>query len=197
MAVTQIDIANAALTKVGTTPIMSLSDNNKAARLCSLRLDFCKQYVLRAHPWNFAIRRITLSPLTDVPAYGFSAYFQLPSDCLRVLGLDADPDYLIEGRRIACNEATLNLKYISNDVPYTDWDPMAADALACYLAYDIAYNLTQSADLKASMLKDYATSLAKARFVDATEEPAPSLESSDVLDSRIGGVSGWVRDPGT
>lgn len=59
---TDIDIANLALTRLGHDAIGSFSaTGNKASRWFHANYGIVRRSVLRAHPWNFAIRR-------DVPA---------------------------------------------------------------------------------------------------------------------------------
>jgi hypothetical protein len=47
------------------------------------------------------------------------------------------------------------------------------------------------------MWKDYTELTKRARFVDATEDPAPLVQSDDYLEERLSGVHGFVRDPMT
>ncbi len=75
-----VEIANSAIVKVGGRSIQSLDDDTVEAKTCKLRMEPCKRIVLRMHPWNFAIERVSLAPLVSTPAFEFSAEFQLPSD---------------------------------------------------------------------------------------------------------------------
>lgn len=60
MAVTEVSICNMALSRIGHTTISALSDANDAARQCNLHYEPSRDGLLRAHPWNFAMKRTRL-----------------------------------------------------------------------------------------------------------------------------------------
>lgn len=62
MAVTEVSIANRALSRVGTNNVLTALDGtgNEANRQCYLHYEPCRDALLRAHPWNFAIKRTVL-----------------------------------------------------------------------------------------------------------------------------------------
>jgi len=61
MPVTNLNIANGALIRIGSPTITALADTSKEAQICTERLEPCKRTVLRRHPWNFAMTRVLLS----------------------------------------------------------------------------------------------------------------------------------------
>jgi hypothetical protein len=61
MATSVEAICNSALIKVGSKQITSISDANKRAELCTLMYPKVRDKVLKSHPWNFAIKRKSLS----------------------------------------------------------------------------------------------------------------------------------------
>lgn len=194
------DIANRALTIVGAEGVLlSIEDPTKEGRLCKQNYDISRRALLRIHPWNFAISRVTLSPLVLTPAWGNGdMFYPLPVDCLRVLKLDdQDQIYHIEGRAIVTNITTVNLRYIVDVTDPLQFDSMFVDCLAQHLASKIAYSLTQSNDRVELLLKELQGMIPKARFVDSTEDYPPSLISDELVNVRIGPNRGWVRDPQT
>ncbi len=63
MAQSNTEVANAALLKIGAKPSATiLADSTPEGEVCLARLEICKRAVLRMHPWNFAIKRASLSP---------------------------------------------------------------------------------------------------------------------------------------
>ena len=78
-----VDIANAALSKLGAARITSLTDANKGARAMNARLERLRDTELEAYPWRFAIVRTTLPALSTAPAYGYARQFQRPVNDLR------------------------------------------------------------------------------------------------------------------
>lgn len=180
-----VDICNSALNQIGASNIISLTEDSKAARVCNQRYEFVRDAVFRAHPWNCLTVRKTLSPDTATPAFEFTQQFTLPTDpyCLRVLALD-EPDvlYRIEGRKLLCNESTINMIYIGRETDPAQYDMLLMETISASLAADIAYNLVGSSALGANMYSLYQQKLTEARYVDATEDNA--INTSVLTDSR-------------
>lgn len=61
MATNSVEIANNALTVVGTRRITALSDTSKEGRVCNDNYDISRKACLRLHPWNFAVKRVVLT----------------------------------------------------------------------------------------------------------------------------------------
>ena len=180
-----VDICNSALNQIGASNIISLTEDSKAARLCNQRYDFVRDATFRAHPWNSLTTRVALAPDTATPVFEFTQQFTLPTDpfCLRVLGLsDANILYRIEGRKLLCNESTIQMLYIARVTDINEYDPLLTETLAAALASDLAYPLVGSSALGANMYSLYQTKLTEARFVDATEDNA--INTSVVNESR-------------
>lgn len=63
MAQSAVEVANAALSKLGSNKfITTLADGTVESIACNDRLDVCKRALLRMHPWNFAMKRASLTP---------------------------------------------------------------------------------------------------------------------------------------
>lgn len=104
---------------------------------------------LRAHSWNFSIKRAVLAPSSVAPAFEFAKAFPLPSDCLRPLPPARDVDWTIEyhngSKHILTNEGTvIYLRYVSRVTDETQFDPLFADMLACKIAWHCCEEITQS-----------------------------------------------------
>jgi hypothetical protein len=186
-----VAVCNRALDMLGAEPVTSLADNTKAARLCARNFEPVRDAVLRAYPWNAAIRRAALPALADAPPWGYARQFQLPDGpapepCLRLLAIEGEVDfgraYKIEGRRVLTDApAPLNVLYIARIADPSLLDPMLHDAIATRLAADLSYSLTASAALGQSLMEIYQAKLAEARATDAQEGSADDL------------VAGWSR----
>ncbi|MEI8268289.1 MAG: hypothetical protein WCI59_21380, partial [Betaproteobacteria bacterium] len=152
-----IQVANRALTKVGAARITSLGDDNKQARAVSSCFDDLRDAELRAHRWQFSIKRVTLAALITTPAFGYQYQYQVPADFLKLDMVDdrfPDPqldgyvneeflDYVLEGNLILTDiGAPLKLRYIAQVTDPNGWDPMFREALACRIAAEIAEDLT-------------------------------------------------------
>ena len=67
MAQSELEVANAALYKLGATIVTSVTiDTSKEGTVIAARLEPCKRALLRMSPWNFAMTRKVLLPPTAV-----------------------------------------------------------------------------------------------------------------------------------
>jgi hypothetical protein len=195
-----IQVANRALTKLGSARITSLSDDVKAARSISSCFEDLRDDELRAHRWQFAMKRTTLAALADAPAFGYNYQYALPSDFLRIDMVDdrfpaaimdnyIDAEYLewtLEGNVILTDiAAPLKLRYIAQITDPTLWDENFREALASRIAMEIAEDLTQSESKKASAAKDYDRSIRQAIRINSIERPAVMPPDNSWVISRI------------
>lgn len=181
-----VDICNSALNQIGASNIISLTEDSKAARICNQRYNFVRDSVFRAHPWNCLITRTSIAPDVATPAFEFAKQFTLPTDpyCLRVLELsDTAIVYKIEGRKLLCDESSIEMKYVGRVEDANQYDLLLIETIAAAMAADLAYPLVGSSALSANMYQLYQSKLSEARFVDATEDN--DINTSVISDSRI------------
>ena len=165
-----VEICNSALNQLGASTILSLTENSKNGRLCNSRYETVKDSVLRAHPWNSAIKRQTLAADTVTPDWGFEKQYTLPSDCLRVLTIqNYESNYKIEGRKILTNDTSVKLVYVARITDPNEMDVLLRETISAALASDIAYAVTANATLQQRMAEKYQLKLSEARHADAAE----------------------------
>ena len=174
MATSETDICNLALSRLGRQLITSLTEGTTAADRCVLHYPLSRDTVLRAHPWNFAVRRVTLALSATTPNHEFTYQHALPTDCLKVVRTSWDADGLsiehrIEGRFILCNETTVKIEYIARMTDVAQFDELFVDVLAQRLAAEMCMVFTDNQSLTRSLLEVYAAKLDEARGVDAQE----------------------------
>ena len=183
MATSDVSICNIALGKLGAQHITSLTENSKNGRMCNKYYEHVRDLVLRSHPWNCAICRQSLAPLSEDPLEEWEYQYQLPADprCLRVLSINAaesvlnPSEYTIEGRKLLTNEDTVILKYIKRMVDPSEMDELLIEAIATKLAATMAYDLTHDAQLEALKNAEYDDVILTAMDINAieSEEPEP------------------------
>tara|TARA_Y100001951_G_C11281173_1_gene265474 strand:- start:851 stop:1450 length:600 start_codon:yes stop_codon:yes gene_type:complete len=186
VSTSNVEICNLALTKIGEEPITALTEDSKAGRLCNLHFNRTRNMTLRAHNWNFAIKRSDLAKSTTTPEFKFTAQFALPDDLIRLLdtNLVNDQDYKVEGKFILCSSDTLKIKYVAEMLDPSYFDELFIEALSCKLAAELAIPLADNVSLAEFMYQQYAAKLRTARSIDATEGYPDYLEASTWLDSR-------------
>jgi len=179
-----VEICNMALVALGADTIMDLGEDNESARkLNAIYVPVLKD-LLRTHPWNFASHRSSLAQLSETPPFGFSYYYQLPPNCLRAIEINENPkiDFVVEGRKLLCNEGTVNLKYIAYVTDPTLFDANFVALFAARLTAEVAYAITQSRTVTKDKWEIYMYLVKTSRSSDAQEGKAQRTETH-----------GWVQ----
>ena len=182
---TDLAICNDALLLLGNNAIDDLTDDTKAAKLCTQYYQRTVDSVIRAYTWNCAtVRSDELTATTD-PTFGFSNAYTLPADCLRVLKMfdDGTYKYRVENGALLCDEGTAQITYLKR-IGADVMDPLLAEAVAARLAATIAFSLTNSVSAAEAMWKLYKDKLDEAQTTDAFEGTAPQMASSDWVNAR-------------
>jgi len=168
-------ICNNAILGLGGNVIASFDDATTEGVLCKNFWSQALNATLRLHPWNCAIKRAVLPPDATPPTYEWSAAFSLPSDLLRLLEVNGLTEYKVEGRKILCDEAALNIKYVYRNETTADWDSLLIAAVTAYMGFNLAYPLTKSNTTRDGQWKLFTELLRTAKAVDAQEEPGDTL----------------------
>lgn len=207
-ATSDTEICNIALTRLGHEMIASLTAGTKAADLCNLHYPRVRDAMLRSHPWNFAIKRVTLAQSTTTPNHEFDYYHTLPVDCLKVIRTSWEADgtvgaavygfpglmgyaeqtapYRIEGRTIATNEDTVKIEYIAQITDTSQFDELFTDCFAQRLAAEISMALTDNATLTKGLWDIYNAKMVDARTSDAQEgTPRAAVDLSGWITARV------------
>ncbi len=195
MAANALAIANSALAKIGNYKITDLSSTtNVQAVILNEQYSKNRDALLRSHPWNFALKRATLVADATAPDWGFSVRYPIPSDCLRILETDADTLSSIgefdsgpwqkEGSWILTDQNPFSIKYIYQVTDTTLFDACFDEVLACKLAADVCYAITQSTTLADLLEKQYRYKLAEARSFDGQEGGVRQPYAREWLNSR-------------
>lgn len=188
-----VEIANQALTLLGDSTIAALTEDSNRARIANQFYGPTRDAVLRSHPWNCAIFRQALAPLSAKPVFGWSTQFALPSDpyCLRVLALNDDEEcgsvgdvFKVEGRNLLTNTSSANIRGIQRITDPNQYDAMLYEAFAARLAWKMAYPLTNKTNLAVSMFQLYKDILQEARSIDGQEGSPDAPEPSILLSVR-------------
>ncbi len=191
MGVTTVtQIQNSALIKLGAELINSEDDENKRARLIKEQYPKVRDDLLRAHPWKFARTRVELAPIDPIPdeysSFDYDYVFQLPSDCLRVIGTNlCDTDqWDVEDRFFLANTTPVIIKYIKQVTNVTKFDDNFCECLAWALAADIAYALTQNVARETSAQASFKAKLAEARSFNAQQGSGPRVSADNFINVR-------------
>lgn len=202
MAITSpTDICNLALDLLSAGTVQDVENpTNPTEEILNRWYDHSRRKALREHPWNFAVRRKTLSASATAPAFGYAKAFPMPANFLRVLYISTDlatdqetvlptSAYQFEGGSILItntygDSTVLNLVYVADITTVSQFDPMFIDLLAHDIAISCAYKLTESntnIDRLARLARQRSI-IAKA--IDGQERPPERVERSKAISAR-------------
>ena len=134
-SLSEIDIINRALAKIGDQRITSRTDNVNRARIMDNLYDGVRDELLRESPWNFATKRTTLAADPVAPVYEWETAFAVPADILYMVSTENNSAYRLEGNQILSHqENSLKITYIRRVTDATEFDTGFAEALAAKLA---------------------------------------------------------------
>lgn len=187
MASSPVQICSNALLMLGAQTINSFDDESERATIVANLWPNSLLAILRAHPWNCAIKRVVLAPDVAAPAFEFPYAFTLPGDCLRLLSLGEDGEHLpyaLEGRKILMHDNDCRLRYLYRNEDIPSWDTLLVAAAEAYMAMTCAYPITKSAAQVDAMSKLFTFKLQQARTIDAQENPPDTVGDFPLLNAR-------------
>jgi hypothetical protein len=186
---TEVSICSNALLMLGGQPINALNENSDRARLAANLFPAVRNYVLRRHPWNCAVKRVTLSPDLETPGFDWAFQFTLPSDYMRMLSVGergAEEDYKIESGKLLLDTNVALVRYIWRNENVGTWDDMLVWAMTMSMKAVFAYPITQSASMEQLVEAALRDVLKQARAVDGQDDPPETLGDSPLFAARLG-----------
>jgi hypothetical protein len=181
---TDIQICNLALARLGDSRITALTDSTAQAQYCTLFYSQTVEELQAEFDWQFCRKQVNLTSGT-APLTGYSTRYALPADFIRAVRLD-DIDasenfgtWEILGANLHTNlTGTPSLDYIALVTTTTLFPAIFIEALSMKLAAVLAMPLTGSKDLFKQCVELYAGTIGKPAFFQATEAYAPARTSA-------------------
>ncbi len=157
--------------------------------------DVTRRSILRAFPWNFARKRITLSRNATAPSFGYADAYKLPNDYLELVFIgenyneDYETDYSLEGGQILINNdgaSDLKICYVADVTTVGLFDAIFLDLFTAELAIRLANSLT---GINKSMkdIREWRNDLrTQARAKNGQENPVKVRQTSRLRSIRRG-----------
>ena len=148
MAQSKVDVSNIALNMIGAKRISTFTQDCPEARSISAVYEDIRDEVLCEHPWTFAQERVILATLATPPIFTddrMTIAYAKPVDFLKIEAVnDLSAVVKVEREGIFSDTTSLKMRYtFRNDDP-TTYFPKFTLALACRLAAEVCFNLTES-----------------------------------------------------
>ena len=183
MAASVTGICNRGLNMIGQPPILNLTEDSEPARVCNLIWESVRDEVFRAFPWRCITKRASLARLSATPVFGFDYYYQLPTDYIRMVGMDyTDRIYDIEGDKLLYDGDTAYIKYIYRETDANRYDSLLCTCLAIRMGVELAYKIPGSSSRAKELFDIYRLMIGHGRSVDSQEGLAQQMEAEDWVD---------------
>ena len=184
-----VELCSHALLKVGANTISSFEDGTLEAEVCANLYPLVRDFLLAAHPWNFATKQQTLPRVASAPVADFRFAYSLPADCIRVLSAGANGrgrgvHYKIRGRMLLTDSQQAMLTYIHRPEE-ASFPAFFVMALVAQLAAEFCIPLAESTSRWESMRKLADTEFRRARLIDSQEDYADRLEGFGLVEERF------------
>jgi hypothetical protein len=195
-----VAICNIALDHLKQKQITSITPPTTTPEtICARHYDQTRRAVLESHPWNFAIKRVQLTPLASAPAFGYSYAYALPPDFIRLLTIGDDAGgqitptalYQLEGFQLLTgsefsvdSSGTQNLRYIFDATNVNQFPPLFIEILAIELALNMAYAFTGLGN-RVVQLRDLLKDKAPRGYsIDGQQRPPIRIQRSRFVRAR-------------
>jgi hypothetical protein len=174
----EVQVASAALLRLGEKPITLLSESELATATFGIHRDA----LIRAHPWNFAMREASLPADATSPTWKYDYAYPLPVEptyCLRVWAVNNPNEYewQVLGRKIFTDlGAPLEIVHLWRVKDPEQWDANFVEAMIAKLAMEWAQPLVKDGELVKEVTDEFNKKIDTAFGIDGQEgttEPVP------------------------
>jgi len=183
--ISKLNIVNNALRELNIERINALTDNTKRAQVMNDIYDVVRLEMIEESPWNWATKRIKLTPDPTQPDFGWENRFALPADFISASREDDDEKYEIEGRYLLADAEEVKLIYTADIQDTYQMPPMFIKALYLELAVRAAHSLGQDKSHKQILVNLAEAALAKARSSSAQQDDSDiNIDAESIIDAR-------------
>ncbi len=212
MTLTATDIANMALDLLHEAPLTDYTtDGTRVAEWFVRNYATCRDAEFEAHPWRFAMTRVSITVDSTAPAFGWSYRYALPSTFMRIGYLNYDGvfenppiPHEIEGADEADEVAApkgwllcdvgsaIKLVYVRQITEAEDLSMLFAEALAANMARKLSHWLTGKANMVQIADAYYKEAMTKARKANALLSTPERAYADDVIAARYTTAGGII-----
>ena len=189
---TDVQICNLALARLGDAKITTLGDATAQAQYCTLFYAQTVEELQTDLDWQFCRKLASVSANATAPAFGYSARYALPADFLRVLrinGIDEDENFskweIIGGFIHTDLTGPIQLDYVASITDTALFPPVFVELLTAKLAAHLALPLTGSKELFGQMVEIYGQSIQRPSVRSLTIAQAKDRAAATISNEEI------------
>jgi hypothetical protein len=181
---TDIQICNLALARLGDARITALTDATAQAQYCSLFYTQTLEELQTEFDWQFCRKLASLTADATAPAFGYTRRFSVPSDFLRLIrlnGIDEDENFskweIVDGFIHTDLTAPAQIEYIASVTDAAKFPAVFVEILSAKLATNLAMPLTGSKELFSQMAEVFSANMQRPvvkSLILATAKDRPS-----------------------
>lgn len=192
---TKSDICNLALSRLGEKNTVENIDNptTQAEKVFAKWYDVTRRAALRKMMPNFARVREIWAKSNYVPAFGYAFAYDYRTDCVKIIGVGnmdtPDNDYVVEGGYLLSNgqyESGLPVRYVKDVEDCGKFDDNFIELFSLMLAYNVAPELTESANRLNQLLQVIPQKVAEVIAVNSQENKPVIIKHSRLDAARRG-----------
>lgn len=189
MSLSDVELCNAALVKIGARPIAGFADAGAEA-LCAGRLyPIIRDALLSAHPWSFTLAQATLLPQVGEPVADYGRSFALPADHLRTIsagygGSARGLSYRIQGTLLLASSDAVVIAYQRRAEEGT-FPAFFVQALVTRLAAEFCVPLTEGTARASDLYQIAQAELRAARALDSQQSTPRRIEDFTLIEARF------------
>lgn len=210
---TQLELANMALSHIGSQSIANISPSSQepGAKQANLWMATARDFVLRAYPWTFATLRKRLIPkvipTVDSPAYSpdWTNYYFYPCECVMMqyivspelsstvelitntpFAVEKNPsaDTNEERQLLLCNVENASAVFTSNDLAWEDLPANFIEPFTILLASYMAFPVTNDLGSRDMLKRLYDKVMPEAAATDARQVQSKIPQESSAIRGR-------------
>lgn len=190
----KVDICNLALSFIGNRTITDIDNPiTTEEKICSIWYETTvKQCLIESSP-NFARTRAIIPLSNNNNPFGFQYSYQLPNNCLKVLGIgetyQIDNDYCIEDNYIFTDEISNNslpIRFIKYVDDVNKWSEPFKRYTAISLAVNICYQINKDLNLLQFLEQNKAQALLDCNTFNNQESKLTIIYNPRYESSRFG-----------
>lgn len=189
MALSEIQLCNAALIGLGAAKIASLTEDTAEAEIAAVLYPVTRDGLLSRHYWSFARGQADLAKSTAAPVADFAFAYQLPNNFIRAERLGdrkaarIPVRYQILEDRLHTDADPAVLTYTFRPTS-PSWPPYFDTALIALLRAEFALPVTEDPNRAAALLQVADLAIRQARLADSQQDTPEALQHFPLTDVR-------------